>query len=340
VSGPRPTLAGHVRVAVVRALPGLGDLLCAVPALRGLRATWPSARVTLVGLAGAAWFVERFSRYVDDLLPCDVWPGLAEIDGPSTATAPFLERARRRRFDLAIQMHGDGRASNALTAALGATRWIGLSLDDGAPPPDGVVGHYRLDHHEIDRCVDVLGLVGVTAADRTLEMPVREADVLAAGRLVEPDLEIALVHPGASTAARRWSPIGFGGVVEHLLDVVDRVVLTGGPGESVVTAAVRSAVPGAARLVDLAGRTTVGELAALAARSRVVVTNDTGVAHLASAVRAPSVTVCGRSDRPRWAPRGALDRVVGGDPPGRWPALLEVRVAIDGLLAETVRAPS
>jgi ADP-heptose:LPS heptosyltransferase len=335
VSGPRPTLADDTSVAVVRALPGLGDMLCAVPAVRALRAALPSGRITLVGLPTASWFVERYAHYVDDLLPCHVWPGLVEIEGPAEAAAPFLHRARRRRFDLAVQMHGDGQASNGLTAALGATRWIGMSLDGASRLQGGRVGRYRLDHHEIDRCVDVLALLGVPATDLSLELPVSAAEVAAAGRLVDPELEIALVHPGASIAARRWSPLGFGRVVEHLLDVVDRVVVTGGPSERPVIESVTAGVAHDARLVDLGGRTTLGELAALAGRARVVVANDTGVAHVASAVRAPTVTVCGRSDRARWAPRGPLDRAVGADPPGRWPSLHEVRAAIDGLLAET-----
>ena len=66
------------RIAVLRALPGVGDLLCAVPALRAVRAAHPGAEVTLIGLPGATWFIERFRPYVDRLLPLTAWPGLPE----------------------------------------------------------------------------------------------------------------------------------------------------------------------------------------------------------------------------------------------------------------------
>ena len=85
------------------------------------------------------------------------------------------------------------------------------------------------------------------------------------------------------------------------------------------------------RVVDLSGRTSEGSLAALLARAEVVVANDTGVAHLASAVRAPTVTVCGPDNAGHWAPRSASDVTVGGASHLRWPTAREVGAAIDCL---------
>src|SRR2546421_215741 len=89
------------RIAVFRALQ-LGDMLCAVPALRALRAHAPHARITLVGLPWAESFVERFPAYIDDLLPFPGYPGYPEQDGTIPAFLDFLDAARAKRFDLAI----------------------------------------------------------------------------------------------------------------------------------------------------------------------------------------------------------------------------------------------
>ena len=119
-------------------------------------------------------------------------------------------------------------------------------------------------------------------------------------------------------------------MVDHLGGAVDRIVLTGLAGER---DAVRAVASVAARpTVDLAGRTSLGTLAALMARASVVVVNDTGPAHLAAAVGTPTVTVFGASDRDRWAVRGARHRAVAGRA-GRWPSVAATVDAVDELVA-------
>lgn len=336
----RTAREGRPRIAVVRLLPGLGDLLCAVPALRALRRGAPSSEITLVGLERSAWFASRFPTLVDGWLSCSCWPGLPEIDGDRRDTEGFLARAAAHRFDLAIQMHGDGRISNAITAALGATVWVGLARDPSHAAVDrrGTLGEYRADRHEVERCVDVVRLAGFAAnGDTALEFPLRPTEVEAAARRLGTDRRYAVVHPGASVAARRWPPPRFAAVVDHLLRRVDTVVLTGGPAERGVTADVARLVDDRDRVVDLADATTVGELAAVLARAVVVVANDTGTVHLSAAVGTPTVSVCGPSDRRRWAPQGEVHRPVGGVPFGRWPDSPEVCDAVDRALGVAVR---
>jgi ADP-heptose:LPS heptosyltransferase len=322
---------GRPRVAVVRMLPGLGDLLCAVPALRAIRAAEPSAHVTFIGLPSGQWLADRFPHYIDRWLPCATCPGLPESEPDALAHQRFLREARAAHFDLAIQLHGDGRVTNAFTAALGARRWGGLRRHDDERRSDGLLTALRPERHEVDRCRDAVRAVGFAGDRCHLEFPVTASDEaeLAALLGVRP-ATLAVVHAGASRPDRRWAAPSFAAIADHLATRVDTVVLTGSASEADVVGAVaaHAAIPPR----DLAGRTPVGVLAALVAAARIVVCNDTGVAHLAGAVGTPTVTVFARSDRPRWAVRGAGHRGVGGLD-GRWPAVPAVVDAVEDVLA-------
>jgi ADP-heptose:LPS heptosyltransferase len=67
------------KIVIVRSLPGLGDLLCIVPALRALRAALPEADITLLGLNEAKAFVQRFSNYLDHWLGFPGYLGIPEV---------------------------------------------------------------------------------------------------------------------------------------------------------------------------------------------------------------------------------------------------------------------
>jgi ADP-heptose:LPS heptosyltransferase len=296
-------------IAVVRALPGLGDLLCAVPALRALRAAFPAAAITHIGLPGTEWFAERFEAYVDSLEPLHSWPGLPETDGDAAAAEAFVRRMRARRFDVALQLHGDGAVTNELVAAVGARRMAGLARP-GEPRPDRRTFPDVPDASEVERALVPLRAMGVTTADRRLAWPERPSDLTGL-----PALEAggyAVLHPGASLPSRRWDRRGFALVADAVAACGLQVVLTGVAAEAAVTHQVAAATTAAT--VDLAGALSVGAAAALVRRARFVVTNDTGMSHLAAAVGTPSVVVFTVTDPIRWRPEAPIHVAVRAGP--------------------------
>lgn len=303
------------RIVVLRALQ-LGDALCAVPALRALREECPHASITLVGLPWARSLPDRLPRYLDDFMSFPGFPGLPEQPPHPPAFARFVLDARLRAFDLAVQMHGDGRISNRVARLLGAGRIAGFRRRDEDVERGSRDAWLRYPDrgHEVRRLLALVRFLGCESRDESLEFPLLPSDRaelrtsgLAHG--LEPGRYIC-VHPGARSADRRWP-------LEHFAAVADAlhaawglpIVITGSGEERELSAAMRQRMRAPA--VDAAAPISFGALAALIADARLLVANDTGASHLASALRVPSVIVFGNSDPARWAPLDTeLHRVV------------------------------
>lgn len=291
------------RIAVFRALQ-LGDLLCALPVFRALRAAAPSAQITLVGLPWAAAFAARFPNYFDDFLPFPGAPGMPERSATSDEWSTFLTAAKQHRFDLALQLHGDGRYSNPVVAALGATRMAGFCRPDQMVADPNAFLVYPDHEPEIRRLLRLLELLGVPAQGDALEFPLTPLDTAEYEKAVgvqTPDARpIAVLHPGARAAARRWPADRFAVLGDALAYHGLQIVLTGSGDEAQIAGDVAAQMHNPA--LDLTGLTSLGALAVLLSRARLLVCNDTGVSHLAAALRTPSVVIYTASSPERWAP--------------------------------------
>jgi ADP-heptose:LPS heptosyltransferase len=311
-SPPMPQVDSASRIVVLRALQ-LGDMLCAVPALRALRRANPHAHIALVALPWARELAGRFPEYIDELIEFPGFPGLPERAPEIAAVPRFLAEMQARRFDLALQAHGSGQVTNAIAALFGARRTAGCYAPGAWCPDDESFIPYPDDEPERRRPLRLLEHLGVACGDDALEFPVRPADraELAALRGGPPGARIAVIHAGARQASRRWPAARFAETADALAARGCDIVLTGSTHERAITAGVRARMRAPA--TDLAGRTTLGSLAALLESARLLVCNDTGVSHLADALRTPSVVVFSGSDPTRWAPAdAALHRPVAG----------------------------
>lgn len=319
------------RIAVVRALQ-LGDLLVAVPALRALRAGFPSAEITLIGLPWAASFVERFAAYMDRFVAFPGWPGLDEAAYEPERTGRFLTRQQAYGYDLVIQMHGSGGASNFFALALGGRLTAGYY--EGKPPSGLTLATpYPDGEPEVLRNLGLARLVGCRQLGTRLEFPLHPADRAEADGLLRPLARargmLVGLHPGSRPPARRWPSERFAALADALARRYGaRIVLTGGPDEAELVQAVADQMHVPA--LNLAGRTSLGGLAAVLRRLDLFIGNDTGPAHLAYALGVPSVTLFGPADVRRWAPldtaRHRIVRVpVACSPCGYWECPIDHR---------------
>lgn len=297
-------------VAILRALQ-LGDMMCAVPALRAVRAALPHASITLVGLRWARAFARRFSHYVDDFIEFPGWPGLPERDVDAPAVPTFLADMQSRNFDLALQLHGNGSVVNPILELFGAHARAGFA-PAGTHMPGPLFMPYPDQGTETERLLSLTTFLGFPARGTELEFPLEPADFAELRDAMEGRTELhnyAVVHPGSRSRERRWDASKFARVGDALAHHGLSVVLTGTADERALTAAVAERMSHPA--VDLSGETTLGALALLVDGARVVVSNDTGISHVAAARRKPSVIIFCASDPRRWAPQDRdLHRVV------------------------------
>jgi ADP-heptose:LPS heptosyltransferase len=299
-----PAEGRRTHIAVFRALM-LGDMLCAVPTLRALRAAFPHADIALVGLPAARELARRLAS-VDRFIEFPGYPGLPEGPSDLAALPDFLRGMQRECFDLIVQLHGSGSITNPLVAACGARHCAGF-IEPGdfcaepalhAPWPQG--------GHEIERLLTLIDHLGLQRRGSELEFPLTDDDRVELGALW-PDAfngrPYVVVHAGARLASRRWPVERFARVAERLAWQGCTVVLTGSAGEAALVAQLQAAM--CAPAIDLAGSTNLWTLGALIERAQLLVCNDTGVSQIAAALGTRSIVVSCGADVARWAPLDA-----------------------------------
>jgi ADP-heptose:LPS heptosyltransferase len=292
-------------IAVFRAIK-IGDLLCAVPAFRALRQAFPEAKISLIGLPWAQAFVDRFGAYFDEFIAFPGYPGLPEQPVDPVATVAFLQAMQRRQFDLVIQMQGNGTIVNSMISLFGAKctagYYPGAHIEQYCPE-GGFFMPYPEDAHEVKRHVHLMEFLGIAARGYELEFPLTRADEQEATQLTDwPSLAVnpyVCIHPGG-ISARRWPAGHFARVGDALAAQGYSIVLTGTTPETDVVQQVQAQMKHPA--LSLAGKTNLGSLGWVLQRAALLVSNDTGVAHVAAGLKVPSVVIYTTSKPSEWGP--------------------------------------
>lgn len=278
----------------LRAL-GLGDALAGVPALRGLRQAFPDAHLVLACPAGVGALLAEHG-VVDGVL--DV-AGLAPLAPDALVRAvasalPALAERLAAGIDVGVNLHGNGPQSAAALAALSPARTVAFASPDH---PAGA--EHRADEHEVDRwCRLVAGAGGACSrSDLVIDGLAALQDTRAGGAAP------VVLHPGAASVSRRWPADRWASLAEALSERGHRVVVTGTPGESQVCATAAGTVA-----QDLCGRLELSALTRTVAGASLLVCGDTGVAHVATAARTPSVLLFGPTPPALWGPAVDPDR--------------------------------
>jgi ADP-heptose:LPS heptosyltransferase len=289
--------AGARKLLCVR-LDALGDVLMCTPAMRALRQACPGRRLTLLTSASGA----AAAPFID------------ELDGAIAYPAPWMKssaphaQAADAACIAALAAHGfDGAviftsySQSALPAAmLCYLAGIPLRLAHCRENPYQLLTDWVADpepgamlRHEVRRQLELVGHIGCSAAGGPLSFRVRADDVDSvrrrlAGCAVDPGRPWILLHPGASAPSRRYPPDKWIAVIGMLAARgAGALVLSGSGDELALIEQIRAGcgVP----VVSLAGQLDLGQLGAASQLATVMVSNNTGPAHMAAAIGTPLV---------------------------------------------------
>lgn len=293
----------------------VGDTILSLPALANLRKALPQGRITLLV---KPWVSDLFegSPLLDEVI-------VYEEKGRHKGLAGRLRLAfelRKRRFDTAILFQ------NAFEAALlvflaGIPHRIGYTTDGRGPLLTiGVKPEEKLLRgHQRDYYLGLLQAVGLDRGERDPFLPVTDGqqvevrEVLQAAGIREGQRLIGM-NPGSTYGgAKRWSLERYA----RLADVLEsklgaKVVLLGSPQDMAIAARIEALAR--SRPINLAGRIPLKLLPALLKGCQVLVSNDTGAAHMAAAVGTPVVAIFGPTDPKRTAPLGPFHQIIAHPP--------------------------
>jgi len=317
-----------MRVLVVK-LADIGDVLTATPALRALRTSLPAAHITMLATPNSAAAL-RGLPYLDEIVLFDKF----RYDRPWDALRPrslaaawgFFRSLRAGCYDSVLILHH-------LTTRWGALKYAALALATGARQRAGLDngrGWFLTQRvpdrgfgavHEADYWLEVAGLLGAHTADRRIEIAVSDDDRQWAACSLSPtspdargpiphtpyptpaSRPLIAIHPGSGSfmLARRWPPERFALVADELAGCYQaQIVLLGGPEEESLAQSVAEKMHH--QPLNLAGQTSIKQLAALLARCALFVGGDSGVMHVAVAAGVPVVALFGPTNENAWGP--------------------------------------
>jgi lipopolysaccharide heptosyltransferase II len=315
------------RVLAVR-LDNVGDVLMTTPALAAIRQSVPGVRLTLLtSSVGSA--VASCVREIDEVITFDApWVKPRTADGADIGQAELqLVESLRDRFDAAV-IFTVCTQSALPTALVCRMAGIPLRLAHSRENPYGLLSHWVRDtdevrsgmRHEVQRQLALVGTVGYSVDDDRLRLQLsaqqrHHARALLRGAGVPSTRPYFVVHPGASAASRRYPPARFGSAADGIAARSGCLpVFTGDASEQPLIDEARRCMSQPS--VTLAGRVGLPELAALIGDARLLLSNNTGPAHIAAAMGTP-VTVLYALTNPQHTPWRVPAHVLNHDVPCR-----------------------
>jgi heptosyltransferase-2 len=304
------TVVHFQRILIVRT-DRIGDVVLSTPVIKALRSHYPHAYIAMMVSPYTKEVVEG-SPYLDEVI-------IYDKDAKHKSWRRSLEFARglkRKRFDLALVLHPTNRV-HLITFLAGIKRRVGYRRKLGFLLTDKIP-HTKQDgqKHELEYNLDLLRPLGIMPQDREIFVSIKpEARQIVEELLRQEGIKdnhpLLAVNPGASCPSKIWPAERFAEAADRLAQKYGfKVLVVAGSKDRYLAQDLVSNMRHTA--INLAGRLSLAQVAALLARCRLFISNDSGPVHIASAVGVPVISIFGRNQPGlsprRWGPVGKGDR--------------------------------
>jgi heptosyltransferase I len=285
----------------------LGDVVHSIPVLELLRRRFPDTEISWLVAPAFASLVRHHPAGCEAIEFDRAGRLNAGKRGPAAwlDAAALATRLAARRFDLVIDLQGLLRSALLTAGTLAPVRVGFAAAREGAPfAYTHAIESRGAERHAIERYLDVAEALGCGRGPVEYRFGVSESDRAAVGTMLgDDDRPVAVLLPGTNWETKKWP-------IEHyaaLAAMLER------DGLRVVIAGAADVLPLAGRVpnaLNLANRTSLLQLVALLKQAALVIANDSGPMHIASALGRPLVTIFGPTNPIRTGPHRRLDTVI------------------------------
>jgi heptosyltransferase-3 len=308
-----------VRKILVIKLRHIGDVLLTVPVFRALRETFPDARITALVNSGTEEVLTG-NDLIDEIMVYDRKIKRMPLHQRLMKEVLFLRRVRSKGFDLSVDLTSGDRA--AMLSLVSGARYRIANLPDkgGLPGKKYLYTHLaRKDgsRHMIQQNLDEVGQFGITTRDSAVDFFIPGEAAVFADRIFSQHLingtdTVVHVHPTSRWLFKCWKDEYMAEVINWLIANKVRVVVTSSPArmEMKRTEKVLNQISDRSAVIDLCGKTTIKQLAAVSARAHLFVGVDSAPMHIAAAVGTPVIALFGPSGTEQWSPWGERHEIL------------------------------
>ncbi|PKK92148.1 MAG: hypothetical protein CVV64_01645 [Candidatus Wallbacteria bacterium HGW-Wallbacteria-1] len=286
----------------------VGEVVLISPALRALRGAFPNARITALVIPGTRGVIEGLDT-IDEIICYDKFGKHRNF----TEALEFIRGLRKRNFDLVLLFHRSFRSA-VVSFFTGARDRVGVSTQGrGFLVNETVPNRGNPFQHEIERNNDIIRSLGIEPLSNRLEFHIPDSANEFARQILEDnsvtDGRLGGLYPGAGWPSKRWRGTNFAALGREMIrqGLCEKIVVLWGPGEEELARGIAIEI-GENGFIPPA--TSLKELGALIRSCSVLVTNDTGPMHMASAIMAPQVVLMGPTHPRRWGPMMGPSRIL------------------------------